>query len=277
MYRGALLAGLILAGLNPANAQPSPQSPFAQIAKYPLTLYIARGDNNACGSGCNEWIAADGNFDRDAPLRFRDFLRKTGAYKLPVFFHSPGGLTLHAQLIGRQMREHGMTAGVARTFPDACVGADGFACDALKASGEKLRAEWSAIGAQCSSACVFALIGARERHVPLGSSLAVHASRTACLRGGTIMDPNLPWCRNMVAANKAKLLEYVRQMGIDPALIEFADEVPHEGVRVLSREEIVRFGIDRAALPDNRRFEQEYKPVGQNTPWTDGLKFVTPR
>lgn len=242
MYRAALLAGLIVTCATAASAQPT-KNPFVELRKSPLLFYIVRGEDNACGLDCNEWIAAEGSFDDGAAARFSSFVARLGRRNLPVFFHSPGGWMSQAQAIGRLMRERGMTAGVARTFPEACVGTDVRTCASLKKSGKELRAEWSAVGAQCNSACVYALIGARERLVPLASRLAVHASRTTCFKDGTIVDRNLHWCQGIGAANKAELLRYVRQMGIDTALIESAYGVPHEVLRTLSRQEIVRFGI----------------------------------
>jgi hypothetical protein len=254
LCRVGLSLVLVVAGLTAAGAQQPalksaakpPVNPMVEAAKNPLLLYVARGEDGACGPGCSEWIAVEGNFDLNAGSRFRDFIASFGKRKLPLFFHSPGGSVQQAQAIGRLMRERGMIAGVARTVPEACTGKDNAPCESAKKSGKELRAEWTAINASCSSACVYALIGARERLVPLGSRLAVHSSRTTCLTKGVIADPKLPWCQNLQIANKAETLKYVRQLGIDAALVEVAFDTPHETLRTLTREEIDRFGIDRA-------------------------------
>ena len=54
-------------------------------------FFLAKGDANACGVGCSEWIAADGTFDAGADDRLRALLKKLGGRKLPIFFHAPGG------------------------------------------------------------------------------------------------------------------------------------------------------------------------------------------
>jgi hypothetical protein len=174
---------------------------------------------------------------------------RLGRRNLPVFFESLGGFGHHAIAIGRFMRERGMTAGVARTIPEACAGADARVCEKAKKSGKELRAEWSSIGAHCISACVYAVIGARVRLVPPGSRLAIHAARDLCLLStGAVLDGTDPRCPKQ--NSKIELSRYVRQMGADPALVESAFQVPHESFRLLSREEVVRFGIAQRELHD---------------------------
>ena len=65
----------------------------------------------------SEWIAAEGQFDSGSFERLRTFLKRVPGRKLPIYFHSPGGLTDNAIAIGRLLREHEMTAGVAKTIP----------------------------------------------------------------------------------------------------------------------------------------------------------------
>ena len=86
-----------------------------------LQVYLAKGEANACGDGCSEWIAAEGYFDNGAAGRMRAFLQRHGARKLPVYFHSPGGDGAAAMAIGRLLRERGLTAGVGMTIPRACA------------------------------------------------------------------------------------------------------------------------------------------------------------
>jgi hypothetical protein len=93
----------------------------AQPKKPPLHFYLAQDEDNACGAGCSEWIAAEGYFDYDSPQRLRAFLNRHSGRKLPIFFSSPGGMVTQALAIGRLMRERGMTAGVARTIPRGCA------------------------------------------------------------------------------------------------------------------------------------------------------------
>ena len=40
-----------------------------------MAFTIARGSSpDSCGAGCNQWIVADGFFDKDVDKRFRKFL-----------------------------------------------------------------------------------------------------------------------------------------------------------------------------------------------------------
>jgi len=125
MARGLLLiaAALGVATATPAGAQraPSPADPPSTTRTTapepkshglppPITFFVARGDANACGSGCREWIAAEGTIDSDADDRLRAFLKKLGSRKLPIFFHSPGGSVPAGLAIGRLMRDHHLTA-----------------------------------------------------------------------------------------------------------------------------------------------------------------------
>ena len=38
-------------------------SALAQQNPEPMIFFVAKGEPNACGPGCSEWIAAEGTFD----------------------------------------------------------------------------------------------------------------------------------------------------------------------------------------------------------------------
>src|SRR5580704_1155023 len=139
------LAFGVAAGADPD--RPSPPVPAAPAAKPallpPIVFFVAKGDANACGPGCNEWIAAEGTIDAGADGRLRALLKKLGGRKLPLYFHSPGGAIPAGLAIGRMMRERGLTAGVGRTVPAGCdpKAASDPACDKLERSGRELLAD----------------------------------------------------------------------------------------------------------------------------------------
>jgi hypothetical protein len=58
----------------------------ALIERQPLIFIVAKGDANACGPGCSEWIAAEGMIDPGAVQRLREFLGAQPCRKLPVYF-----------------------------------------------------------------------------------------------------------------------------------------------------------------------------------------------
>src|SRR5436190_2091508 len=68
-----------------------------------MAFAIAHGDADACGAGCNEWIAANGVFDQDVEKRFRNFLDSLHGRKLPIFFNSSGGFIRKAIAKSRRL------------------------------------------------------------------------------------------------------------------------------------------------------------------------------
>jgi hypothetical protein len=194
-----------------------------------MIFVVATGEPNACGRGCSEWIAAQGQFDEGAAQRFREFLAVSAKRDLPIFFHSDGGLVSQAVLIGVLLRENRMTAGVARTVPEGCrLGFpldDG--CRRLMQSKREHKARLYFGGARCGSACVYAIVGASTRHVDPGATLRIHSG----------LGPEIDKAENF-------LRRYVLGVGVDPALVDAAAEIPSRTFRGLSRGEIERFGIE---------------------------------
>jgi hypothetical protein len=249
MGRAALLTILIAVSAGAAQAQQKAPTgnPYVDTKNNALRLYVAYGDESACGLGCHEWIAAEGSFDVDSASRFRNFLATLGKTKLPIFFDSSGGHLQSAQTIGRIIRERGLVAGVGKTTPEQCVAqSDPAKCEAAKKSRQKVKADWSSISATCSSACVYALLGAPKRSVPVGSRLGVHATRAVCNGPKGIVDDRDPQCAKRALPIKSQITRYVSEMGVDSKLVEAAYQTPHDRVRYLAREEIVAFGIDRS-------------------------------
>ena len=220
----------------------------------PMVFFVAKGAPDSCGSGCGEWIAADGTIDRATPGRLRALLGRLGKRKLPIYFHSPGGSVDAALELGRMMRARDMQAGVARTIPQGCDPAQirEAACDTLKRSGRELGAALREMNASCNSACVYAFLGAKVRTVPPGAGLGVHSIsilRTMIRRNhegrvlaisSTRITGNGPDIRSAHGG----VARYAAEMGIGRALIDAAAAVPHETIRYLTRGEIARFGID---------------------------------
>jgi hypothetical protein len=208
-----------------------------------MVFYVAKGAPDACGPGCSQWIAAEGAFDAGSPARLRALLAKPHTAGLPIYFHSPGGLADRAFAIGRLMRERGIVAGVSRTLPDACRKLSDRACAALKRSGKPLAAELRAI-AVCNSACVYALVGAKERDVPPGARLGVHAARLIKLYS----DGRVAVMNSAAATGRARdaqMRRYIAEMGVDVRLLDIAAKIPHEKVYYLSRDEIASLRIDQ--------------------------------
>src|SRR5260370_41578065 len=86
----------------------------------PMVFYVAKGAPDACGRGCDSWIAVEGQVDSGAALRFRKFLRLIGNRHLPMYFSSPGGNLDQALAIGAMLRERPTVARVAGAVVKAC-------------------------------------------------------------------------------------------------------------------------------------------------------------
>jgi hypothetical protein len=220
---------------------------LAKVRSEPMIFVVATGEPNACGRGCSEWIAGQGQFDEGAAQRFREFLAVLARRDLPIFFHSDGGLVSQAVQIGLLLRENRMTAGVARTVPEGCR--LGFplddACRRLMQSRREHKARLYFGGARCGSACVYAMIGASTRHVEPGATLRIHSG----------VGPELDKTENF-------LRRYVVGMGVDPALVDAAAEVPSRTFRGLSRGDMERFGVETRGVHETPWFAY-HGPAGE--------------
>jgi hypothetical protein len=216
----------------------------------PIAFYVATGPANACGPGCDAWVAAEGKIDLYAAQRLRKVLTKLGPRKLPLFLHSAGGSVLGAIELGRLVRSHDLTVSVARTTPTECprdeprgMGdkiPDDKACETLKRSGQDLTSDLDSNGAMCNSACVLVLAGGAQRSVPPWVRLGVHAIGID-LGKTTIRGPLLAAATR--SAN-ARIVEYLHDMGIPKALFDVSNAVPHESTRFLQRDQLARFDLD---------------------------------
>jgi len=166
---------------------------------------------------------------------------------LPIFFNSDGGLVSQAVQIGLLLRENRVTAGVARTVPQGYH--LGFplddACRRLMQSKREHKARLYFGGARCGSACVYAIVGASTRHVDPGATLRIHSG----------VGPEVDKAENF-------LRRYVVGMGVDPALVDAAAEVPSRSFPGLSRGEMERFGIETRGVHETPWFASN-GPAGE--------------
>jgi hypothetical protein len=258
----ACISSALAAGARAAPAEPQPANPWP-----PIVFYVAKGEPNACGPGCGEWIAAEGTIDENAHRRLRGLINRLGQRKLPIYFHSPGGSVEAGMAIGRIMREHRMTAGVGRTVPRGCdpLQEHEAACDSLKRSGRELLSELRTARTLCNSSCVYALIGAAVREVGAGARIGVHEIAVSRYdeRGLPVPIDRKSLSQEQLKqlrAEEARLARYVAEMGIDKGLFEAAAQIGHERVRYLSLNEIARFGIDPRELHESRWMTDEGPP-----------------
>ena len=265
-FRVFLAAVLVLLGA-PASAAPDlARRAAAAMPPAPMVFYAVRGAPDACGRGCDSWIAVEGQVDGTAALRFRKFLQQIGNRDLPIYLSSPGGNLDQALAMGAMLRERRATARVGRTVVNECgfEAQDSAACLKLKQSGRELRGDLSTRGANCNSACPYLLLGATRREVAPDALLAVHSAKVVVhFRGGA------PPAEVRAAATERgreradrMLSAYITKMGADIGLFDLARSIKFENQHVLTREEIVRFGIDRREIAETPwKFENSIRSM----------------
>ena len=253
----ALLVAILILMFTPAQAataaRPRPVTPPAL-----MTFYVAKGAPDACGRGCDRWIAVDGQVDGNAAARFRKFLSRVNDRNLPIYFSSPGGNLDQALAMGAMLRERAATARVARTVVRECgfEAQDSEVCLKLKASGRELHGDLFTRNAMCNSACPYLMLGATTREVAPDALLGVHSAKVVFRFNSGTPPPEMRAAATQrgLARVDSMLSRYLVKMGAEQGLLALASTIRFEDVHVLTREEIVRFGIDRRELVE--------------TPWT---------
>ena len=220
-----------------------------------MTFYVVKGAPDACGRGCDSWIAIEGQIDSGASPRFRKFLRQLRGRSLPIYFASPGGNLDQALAMGAMLREKPTIARVARTVVNECgfEAQDSDVCLKLKQSGRELHGELSTRGANCNSACPYLMLGATTREIAPDAVLAVHSPRVIVhFRGAATPTREMRAAATERGLDRADrmLYNYFEKMGVDIGLLDLARTIKFEDMRILTREEIARFGIDRRELAE---------------------------
>lgn len=254
MLRAFLVVILVLLAA-PASAAPDVvrREPASRTV-HPMMFYVVKGAPDACGRGCDSWIAVEGQVDGAAAPRFKKFLQSLGNRDLPIYLSSPGGNLDQALAMGAMLRERRATARVGRTLVSDCgfEAQDSPACLKLKQSGRVLHGDLFTRGTNCNSACPYLLLGATSREVAPDALLAVHSAKVVVhFRGGQ------PSAEVRAAANQRgreradrMLSAYIARMGADAGLFDLVRSIRFENMHVLTREEIVRFGIDRREIAE---------------------------
>jgi hypothetical protein len=226
----------------PDLGQPKPGSPNLPD---PMIFVVAHGGPDACGPGCNEWIAAEGAFDNDAEARFRRFLASLTGRQLPIIFDSRGGNIGQAFGIGKILRERHMTASVGETYPDACRTGRAArpACRKIMQENRDVRAQLRTGNGICASACVYALVGASRRQVPPNAVLGVHAGRLTQAGLELARRAGTPMTVQLLAEQK----RYVLLMGVEPGLVDLAYKTRSSSMHRLTRDEIAQYGVETRA------------------------------
>src|SRR5437867_218591 len=92
LVAGLSAALLVLGAASAASAATDAERLLESLNKIPpMEFFIAKGAPDACGPGCDSWIAAGGRIVAETPAKLRKLLKELDQRKLPIFFSSPGG------------------------------------------------------------------------------------------------------------------------------------------------------------------------------------------
>ncbi|AWM01525.2 hypothetical protein [Bradyrhizobium amphicarpaeae] len=244
-----LLALLLFPGALHAEATPAEKNGFAPR----LTIYLAKGAPDACGPGCDRWIAIEGQIDQDAAPRIRRFLAGVKDLQRPIYLHSPGGNVEQSYVIARLLRSRKAIARVGRTIVTACAGDTQLdaACLKIKNGNGEVEAELTTYHAMCNSACGYLFLGATSREVAPDAALAVHNSRLILkFRGNPPPEVVAEARRRRLVGADRDRAAFIAGMGISRELDALIRTVKFENLHVLTRPELYRFGIDTRPLAE---------------------------
>jgi hypothetical protein len=260
-----LLAALLLLPAASRAKRPAEEAGFAPK----LTIYLAKGEANSCGPGCDRWIAIEGKVDEAAAARVQHFLRNVKDTQRPIYLHSPGGAVEQSFVIGRLLRSRKAVARVGRTIVSAC-GADAeaqvdAACLKIKNGGGEIQAEIATRHAMCNSACGYLFLGATAREVAADATMAAHNSRfTLIVHGHPTAQQMAAFTDSGKAKAERERAAFIAAMGISHELNDLIRTVKFENPHPLTRSELFRFGIDTRMLVETAwSVETEGRPYAR--------------
>jgi hypothetical protein len=250
----------------------------------PMTFYLVKGTPDSCGSGCDSWIAVEGKIDSGAAGRFKKFLLQQRDRNLPIYFSSPGGNIDQAIAMGNMLRERRTVARVGRTVVSECgfEAQDGEACIRLKQFGRELHGNLITSGVLCASACPYLMLGAVSHEIAPDASLGVHTPKVVVsFQHGKPTQSVLNTATERGEERVHRTLKnYLSRMGVEAGLLDLASSIKFEDMHILTREELVRFGVDRRefvetpwAFESNPRY-MVHKVVAQRRPGATSFRMM---
>jgi hypothetical protein len=218
-----------------------------------LIIYLAKGEANSCGQGCDRWIAIEGTVDAGAAVRVRQFLRGVKDTQRPIYFHSPGGEVRQALAIGRLLRARKAIGRVGRTIASACAAGSQVddECLKIKTGGGEVPADLVTRDAMCNSACGYLLLGATTREVAPDAALGVHNLKLIVeFRGHPTARQRAEVTADRRDRVDREIASFVEAMGISHELVDLVQTVKYENMHVLTRSELYRFRIDMRSFAE---------------------------
>lgn len=108
-----------------------------------------------------------------------------------------------------------------------------------------LNGQTIAVNGSCMSACVYTLMGGHKRFVTAGSRIGIHREYLPNSTGDDPMSV-LRSTRRFPEVTKM-LRDYSTKMGVNPALIDLAEQYGVGSIRILTSSDIARFRLARIA------------------------------
>jgi hypothetical protein len=165
-------------------------------------------------SRSNQSIFSRGRIDPGTVARFEQFLDSHAVDEgTTVYFHSPGGSLVEGIQLGKVIRQRKL---------DTSIGAEGTNSGA------------------CASACAIAFLGGVSRKVPAGTKYGVHRFRY-------VTDPTTARAASVQVEQaqiaSAILLQYLREMGVDPELYTASALTSSSSISFLSPEHLKKWHV----------------------------------
>jgi hypothetical protein len=249
ILRFFLLAVLLLVSGSLRAETPEEKAGFAPK----LLIYLARGQPNSCGSGCERWIAIEGKLDGEAAVRVRRFLAGVKDTRIPIYLYSPGGSVEQSYVIGRLLRSRKAIARIGRTLVTGCTAGSQIdsACLKIKTAGGEVQADLKTYHAMCNSACGYLFLGATTREVAPDAVVAVHNSKLTLIIHGHAPARLVEEIRerDLAKANRERSA-FIKAMGISHELDALIATVKFESRHILTRAELYRFGVDTRSFSE---------------------------
>jgi len=186
-----------------------------------MIFYVAHGAADACGPGCSDWIAAEGTVQWDTHKRLIAILDRQAGHKIPIVIQTWGMSALNvATSLGRILRGRGIDATAGHTEVNGCKDRSDADCFALKRPGGPLDARLDQSAPRCDTACVLMLAGAVHRSLPPATQMMLAGMTISNRRAPNVSDEHR---EGMTTYFDAQFRIYLREMGVDPALLDIVD------------------------------------------------------
>ena len=178
-------------------------------------------------------IGAQGEITNDTADAFAAFVQQHASdpdFRPLVLLSSPGGTVVGSMKLGSLFRRVGASVLVAR---------------ARAVEGSE---DMHVVSGYCMSACVYAFFGGQRRIIPPGSHLGIHRmaiySHSFDLFGGGESMTRSYGTGELVKALGA----YTRSMGVNPAVIEEAEQIEPDSIHIVTPKEIARWRLGTPRL-----------------------------